>query len=650
MKGIKTKILRSVISSILAVVIIICFVSSFLSYISSLFMLKQTLVPAANMASYSISNALETYFAVLTEASLTDTFINSKLDSKEVIAESESIAERNGFVMFGKTDINGNTRDGQNLSDRDYFKQCESTGTAVISELIVNKLDESLVFVFAVPIMKNNVFDGIVYGTVDADFLSNISSSLKVGETGYAYVLDADGCIIAHKDKDKVINQTNVIKLAQSDKSYKDVADFQQHMINQESGFSSYNFDGANKIVAYAPIEGSSSWSVAIIANKLEFTSTTLLSIAVTLFLSVIILIIASLITIKLANSISKPINDCVDRLTKLEDGDLESEVPETKNNDETKILLTTLKNTIDTLKDYIRDISRSMKDLENGDLSTKLKADYKGDFVHLSESITNVVNSFNDMVKQIDESANLVSNSANQFTQSSQILSQGATDQASSSEELLSTITEISDKVKNNASNAEEGNLKTQNVGNKIKQSNQQMQSMVEAMAEITKSSNEISNIVKTIEDISSQTNLLALNAAIEAARAGEAGKGFAVVADEIRNLANESAEATQNIISLIETSIKAVGDGTDIADITAQNLSSVVEDTQNVVNLVEQIANVSTEQSYSLEQVTTAIEQISNVIQNNSETAQQGAVASEELLKQAETLKNLVSRFKLN
>ena len=171
----------------------------------------------------------------------------------------------------------------------------------------------------------------------------------------------------------------------------------------------------------------------------------------------------------------------------------------------------------------------------------------------------------------------------------------------------------------------------------------------MMAAMEEITDKSNEIGNIIKTIEDIAFQTNILALNAAVEASRAGIAGKGFAVVADEVRNLASKSSAASKDTAELIESSIKAVARGTQIANSTAQSLAKVVDQVRMASSNVEQIADAAEEQASAIEQVTVGINQISSVVQTNSATAEESAATSEELSSQADILKNLVAKFTL-
>lgn len=230
-----------------------------------------------------------------------------------------------------------------------------------------------------------------------------------------------------------------------------------------------------------------------------------------------------------------------------------------------------------------------------------------------------------------------------------SQALSQGSTEQASSVEELAATITEISSQVSDSAKRAMAAKDKAVAVSNEVTEGNQKMQQTLTAMGDIRSSSNEISKIIKTIEDIAFQTNILSLNAAVEAARAGTAGKGFAVVADEVRSLAIKSAEAAKTTTELIQQSLTAVEHGTESLDATAQSLDTIVGSVNEITEEVQRIADASETQASAIAQVTQGIDQISSVVQTNSATAEESAAASEELSSQATMLKALVGKFKV-
>ncbi len=213
----------------------------------------------------------------------------------------------------------------------------------------------------------------------------------------------------------------------------------------------------------------------------------------------------------------------------------------------------------------------------------------------------------------------------------------------------LTLTIEQISSQTRLNAEHAMEANeLANRSRDNAIK-GNDQMRSMLKSMDEINDSSNNISKIIKVIDEIAFQTNILALNAAVEAARAGQHGKGFAVVAEEVRNLAARSANAAKETTAMIEGSIKKVEGGTEIANETAKALEAIVDSIDKVSQLVSDIAVASNEQAQGVEQINQGIGQIADVVQTTSATSQETAAASEELSSQAEMLKQQVARFKL-
>lgn len=364
-----------------------------------------------------------------------------------------------------------------------------------------------------------------------------------------------------------------------------------------------------------------------------------------------VISIVSSMISGRnLANKIVIPINFCSDRLKELSEGNLESSgESHAIKDDEIGRLISTMNNTINGINLIIDDISYNLGAIENSDFTTEVGLDYVGDYDTIKKSIEGIIISLNSMMHQIDESAEQVAEGAMQVAAGSQALSQGSTEQASSVEELAANINEMSEYINENARNAENAKNATIDAVTEVNNGSEQIKDLLMAINRISESSFEVGKIIKAIEDIAFQTNILALNAAVEAARAGAAGKGFAVVADEVRNLAMKSADAANDTTELIENSIKAIEDGTKIADKTDKLLKLIVDKTNVSLKLVEDIAIATKRQAIGVSQIAEGIDQVSSVVQNNSATAEESAAASQELSSQAHFLKDMIKGIKL-
>ena len=335
----------------------------------------------------------------------------------------------------------------------------------------------------------------------------------------------------------------------------------------------------------------------------------------------------------------------------KIADGDLDITV-DVRSADEVGQVAAALSRTVDRLKQYINyidEVSAVLDQIAVGNLMFELHCDYVGEFAKIKTSLENIQSSMKGLVGEIGVSADQVANGSGQVSNSAQSLAQGATEQAGSLEELSASIEEVSGQIKKNTAQISHMAVNMNSAAQDVEESSGRMDQMLAAMNEISASSNEIGKIIKVIDGIAFQTNILALNAAVEAARAGEAGKGFSVVADEVRSLAGKSADAAKKTSELIGNSVKKVEEGLALANGTAKALTGMAGQVESINETIQQVKDASGQQFLAIKQVTQGVEQISSVVQTTSATAEESAAASEELNGQAQSLKELVSHFKV-
>ncbi|MGN1340687.1 MAG: methyl-accepting chemotaxis protein [Oscillospiraceae bacterium] len=581
---------------------------------------------------------------------------NPSADLEEKQKFLDGIVSKYGFTRGniigsdGKSIING-----IDFSEKPCFIEAMK-GNSSISMHINSSDNGSIMVIVAAPVWKDGIENseavGCVYFVPNEEFLNDVMREIKFSDNSAAYMIDKNGDTIADIDTEVVKNKENIEALALENTGYAELAKIHEKMRNGETGFYDYYENGVRTFMGYAPVLGTDGWSIGVYAPADDFLKDTYIEILV----SAILIIVAAGISIISASFLGKhlgdPIKKCSERLVKLSHGDLSSPVPVVKSKDETGELSEATRVLVSDFNRIIGDMDNILVNVSNGNFDEKSEnADeiYVGDFHKLIDSVSMITARLSDTLRQINVAADQVSSGAEQVSGGAQALSQGATEQASSIEELAATIMSISEMINRNAKDAENASTMTGEAGGKMMEANQKMEGLVAAMTEISDSSAEIKNIIKTIEDIAFQTNILALNAAIEAARAGEAGKGFAVVADEVRNLAAKSAEAAQNTTNLIEGTVQAINNGSALVGEVADVMNQVAEAAGQVAVINDKISEASREAADSITQVTVGVEQISNVVQTNSATAEQSAAASEELSGQAQMLDSLVSEFKL-
>ena len=587
----------------------------------------------------TVSEAEEEYYLMKTMQSFAKN--NLGIVSQALLLEPDAFSKENSNYSL-RYDTDGDKFSMvpyEVYGTQDFYKQAQESKTASATLPTENPDTGKGSFYMTVPILDGDRFLGIVTTEISTEVFNELDMSTLGYENVFFDVLD---------------NQNNFVYRNNPDAKGKNLGDLigqkYSDMLVEKMQSKEAFFQRDSQVRYYVPlqIEGVDWWvQTAMTIPHFDQEKNQLLF---ALILSeVIIFILVQVINFVRISNALKPLKKISEVGKEVAGGNFDVEI-HYPHKDEIGELSRSISEVIGRSKKIVFDLRDRLDAMAGGNFTENLESEeYVGDYAPLLESLKHIQEDMNRTLQEVHASSVQVLSSAEQVNTGAQTLSQGATEQASSIEELSANMQDISQSIQASTKTAGDAYKLQGEAGVAVLQSNEKMEEMRKAMDDITAKSNEISKIIKTIDDIAFQTNILSLNAAIEAARAGAAGKGFAVVADEVGNLAQKSAKAAQNTGLLIEETIEAVEKGAKITEETAESLNSVSKSTEEVNTLIEKISAASSKDLEGITSLNQGLQQISSVVQANSATAEQSAAASEELTGQANKMNELVERFQL-
>lgn len=551
---------------------------------------------------------------------------------------NRAVKLNNAYISIGYTTPNGEVINSLgkrgNLADRDYFKQAMQ-GISSISDPLMARTNGRLVAVVAVPVKAGDKVVGCLSGAVDLEGLAQKVSSIKVGQTGYAMIVQGDGLRIIHPDK-QLAMKSNPLKDANAEPDQRHLTEL---MVKGEKGVVVLkSLAGIEKYYGYAPIPVNGlKWSLAVNVPTEEVAGAVSSLTTISMITIAVILILAVVVIAWVASRIAKPIKALETAANSIADGDISHAKISIATNDEIGRLGRSFEQMVANLRDLIERIHKATDQVASS-----------------SEELT--------------ASSEQASQAANYIATSITTVAAGADEQLASATETSSVVEQMSANIKHIATNANDVASQAAQAADKARDGDKAVENAVTQMSKIRETvissagvvtklgerSKEIGQIVDTISGIADQTNLLALNAAIEAARAGEAGRGFAVVAEEVRKLAEQSQEAAGEIAKLIseiqgetdravvamDEGTREVKTGTEVVNVAGVTFREIVGLVNEISGQVREISAAMQQMASGSQQIVASISKIDELGKKSSSESQAVSAAAEEQLASMEEI----------
>lgn len=569
------------------------------------------------------------------------------------IVHTSSASIMNGYLAW-ETDTQGMVCSVYPVDDdyvaqsRPWYQNAKSAKETIITDPYIDAITGKIVMTVASPLMSGNTVMGVLGLDIEIDELVSISQGLKADNGGYAVLVDSEDNVIAHAKNQEYSHQMLSDGVTEKTTKLVDIAPIYAEVLSGAGStdfVSGKDYDGKKCFFPAVPI-GDTGWKVIYAADYNEAMSKLNTVIVVAVIVSVAAIAGGAVFFWLKFTRRLKPLSDIEKIVTNMSNGVLEHNYPQVTN-DEIGNITQSLTQTNKSLKSYINSIDNILANMANGKFAYDNTVSFVGEFASMENSIKHICSAMNSTFADLNDIAEQISDGAGSVSTGASDLARAVNDETRLIVDVTSNLGDINKRVSQSADNAASVKEKVIKTADAVNAGNEKMQELVSIMDSISRSADEIVKINLTIEDIAFQTNILALNASIEAARAGAAGKGFAVVAEEVRNLAAKSAEASKITADLIGNTVKAIANGTEAANSTAEKLGDIVDDTNSISVSVAEIADVSEEQKVMLSDISVKLGEVQHFIETTDSAAQSSAAASEELDSQAALLKQHLERY---